>query len=109
MSFRLKTLSVEDFRSIRGPVSVSLDAPVVLIHGPNGTGKTSLLAAIEFALTGTVPSLHRMDPNCVHYLPHKDATNGRGKIRLEVAGLPGKNECEIVVDGKNGAQAPLLS
>jgi DNA repair protein SbcC/Rad50 len=109
MSFRLKTLSVEDFRSIRGPVSVSLDAPVVLIHGPNGTGKTSLLSAIEFALTGAVPSLQRMDPNYINYLPHKDATNGRGKIRLEVSGLPITNECEIVVDGKNVPPTPLLS
>jgi DNA repair protein SbcC/Rad50 len=109
MSFRLKTLSVEDFRSIRGPVSVSLDAPVVLIHGPNGTGKTSLLSAIEFALTGAAPSLQRMDTNYIHFLPHKDATNGRGKIRLEVSGLPATNECEIVVDGKNVPPTLLLS
>jgi DNA repair exonuclease SbcCD ATPase subunit len=50
----LKTLDVEDFRSILGPVRVSLDAPVVLIQGANGTGKTSLLSALELALTRSV-------------------------------------------------------
>ncbi|MDF3907270.1 ATP-binding protein [Paracoccus sp. AS002] len=60
---------IEDFRSIRGSQRISLDAPVVLIHGPNGTGKTSLLSAIEFALTGNVASLARFDPGHIQHLP----------------------------------------
>ena len=43
----LKSITVTNFRSIKGSVTVPLDAPVVLIHGQNGTGKTSLLSAIE--------------------------------------------------------------
>jgi exonuclease SbcC len=53
---RLKAIAIEDFRSIRGKISISLDAPVVLIHGQNGSGKTSLLSALELGLTGAVPS-----------------------------------------------------
>jgi DNA repair protein SbcC/Rad50 len=37
---RLTSVSLTDFRSIRGNVYTSLDAPVVLIHGSNGAGKT---------------------------------------------------------------------
>jgi exonuclease SbcC len=47
-----------------------LDAPVVLIHGPNGTGKTSVLSAIELALTGAVQSLDRLDERYFAYLPY---------------------------------------
>jgi DNA repair protein SbcC/Rad50 len=70
----LRSISISDFRSVRGPVTVPLDAPVVLIHGPNGVGKTSVLSAIELGLTGQVPSMARVDPDYVTYLPHRDAT-----------------------------------
>src|SRR3546814_13174503 len=81
---RLKSLYVKDFRSIDGEVNVSLDAPIVLIHGPNGSGKTSLLSAIELALTGGVPSLSRAEPDYLSFLPHKDRPFGA--VRPEVGG-----------------------
>jgi exonuclease SbcC len=59
--FLLKGLSVKNFRSIKGTINVPLDANVVLVHGENGAGKTSLLSAIELALTGKVQSLLRAD------------------------------------------------
>ena len=46
------SLVVKDFRSIRGEVVVPVNAPVVLIHGPNGTGKSSLMTALALALGG---------------------------------------------------------
>jgi exonuclease SbcC len=64
----LKELDVTNFRSIRGHVHVPLDAKVVLIHGENGAGKTSLLSAIEYGLTGNVLALHRADPEYANRL-----------------------------------------
>lgn len=87
MTARLISLVVEDFRSIRGSQRISLDAPVILIHGPNGTGKTSLLSAIEFGLTGAVASLGRFDPNYVQHLPHKLSASGACRIQIEATGL----------------------
>ncbi|MCV3205569.1 AAA family ATPase [Mesorhizobium sp. YC-39] len=87
MNARLTSLVVEDFRSIRGLQRISLDAPAVLIHGPNGTGKTSLLSAIEFAATGTVASLGRFDPNYTQYLPHKKSATGKCLVQIEATGL----------------------
>lgn len=54
---RLKTLVIRNFRSLRGEVVVPLDAQVVLVHGTNGMGKTSILSALELALTGKISHL----------------------------------------------------
>lgn len=48
----VETLVVANFRSIRGEVVLPLNASVVLIYGPNGTGKTSLMTALAIALCG---------------------------------------------------------
>jgi exonuclease SbcC len=42
----IRRLMVSDFRRIEGTRELPFDAPVVLIHGPNGTGKTSVLSAL---------------------------------------------------------------
>ena len=72
----LKELDVTNFRSIRGHVHAPLDAQVVLVHGENGAGKTSLLSAIELALTGGVQSLRRADPDYASQLMHRSAAQG---------------------------------
>lgn len=69
----LKSLDINNFRSIRGQIHVPLDAKVVLVHGENGAGKTSLLSAIELALTGKIQSLERADPGYEKQLVHWSA------------------------------------
>ena len=83
----LKTLDIKNFRSIRGHIHVPLDAQVVLIHGENGAGKTSLLSAIELALTGKVLSLQRADPDYSRQLLHRSAEDGIVAVRAEVTGV----------------------
>ncbi|MBY5487107.1 hypothetical protein E0H36_25785 [Rhizobium leguminosarum bv. viciae] len=83
MNGRITSLTVRNFRSIRGDISISLDAPTVLIHGPNGTGKTSLLSAIELGLTGAVSSLARFDPNYLTYLPHKLSPDKSAHVAIQ--------------------------
>src|ERR1700722_1464725 len=81
----LKSITVTNFRSIKGSVTIPLDAPVVLVHGQNGTGKTSILAAIELGLTSQVPSLARLDREYVSKLVHKEAKEAR--VAVTVNGL----------------------
>lgn len=103
MSERLLSVTVSEFRSIRGAITVPLDAPVVLIHGPNGVGKTSILSAIELALTGEVPSLARVDREYTAHLVHKKAS--QAKVTLATSTL---GEAELTVTGRSIAGVPLL-
>ncbi len=51
---RLKSLQVGPFRGFARQEVFDLDSPLVLIYGPNGTGKSSFCEAIEFGLLGNV-------------------------------------------------------
>ncbi|MFN8733675.1 MAG: AAA family ATPase, partial [Hyphomonadaceae bacterium] len=92
---RLQSLDITNFRSIRGSVHAPLDAKVVLIHGENGAGKTSLLSAIELALTGRVIALERADPAYAHQLLQRGAS--AGSVKLQAAGLPDRNNFETLL------------
>lgn len=70
----LRRVMISNFRRIKGSWEVPLDAPVVLIHGANGSGKTSVLSAIEFGLTGEVRTLHRRDDRYTAHLPHRGSS-----------------------------------
>lgn len=83
MMKRLKSISVRDFRTIRGEINVPLDAPVVLIHGQNGMGKTSLLSALELGLTGKIASLRGLDVDFASHLVHKEAREGHVSVSAE--------------------------
>lgn len=77
---RLKTLVIENFRSLRGKVVIPLDAQVVLVHGTNGMGKTSVLSALELGLTGRIAHLEADGNSYRSYLTTLDT--GGGSIEL---------------------------
>ena len=101
----LKELDVTNFRSICGHVHAPLDAKVVLVHGENGSGKTSLLSAIELALTGSVQSLLRADPDYARQLLHRSTDNGN--VTVKTKGADGEQLYEAFLD-KTGAH-PVTS
>ncbi|SAI65561.1 chromosome segregation protein [Bordetella ansorpii] len=81
---RLKTLVIRNFRSLRGEVVVPLDAQVVLVHGTNGMGKTSVLSALELALTGKIAHLAADGDGYRSYLTTLET--GGGSIELTTTG-----------------------
>lgn len=83
--FRLDSLRVENFRSISGEWLIPLDAQVVLVHGPNGSGKTSLLSAIELAASGEVGFLRDQETQLPNVLLNRNYPLGRVELRLRSA------------------------
>ena len=69
-------LVIKDFRSIAGTVSIPCEASIVLLHGSNGAGKTSVLSALELVLTGEIEHLARIDENYAAHLLHYGARSG---------------------------------
>jgi len=51
---RLKSLTVGPFRGFSKQEYFDLDSSLVLIYGPNGTGKSSFCEALEYGLLGNV-------------------------------------------------------
>lgn len=51
---RLASLQVGPFRGFARAERFDLNSPLVLIYGPNGTGKTSFCEALEYGLLGNV-------------------------------------------------------
>jgi DNA repair protein SbcC/Rad50 len=96
----LESLGVTDFRSIRGSLAIPLQAPITLIHGSNGAGKTSVLSALELALTGDVHSLEDVQPENLVF-------RGRNRAIVELEGHGEKHRIEI--SGGRVIGAPLLS
>lgn len=82
MYSRLQSLVIENFRSIRGEVVVPLDAQVVLIHGSNGMGKTSILSALELGLTGRIGHLAEDGDGYRQYLTNFGSDSGKIELTL---------------------------
>jgi exonuclease SbcC len=97
---RLQSLTITNFRSIRQSAPIDLDAPVVLLHGQNGAGKTTVMSAIELALNGKIAGLDVADRT---HLVHRGATTAivelstsLGPATLSTSG--GKVEGEALLD-----------
>ncbi len=49
----IKRVEIEGFRAFKDHLSIDVDDNLTIIYGPPGSGKTSVLRSIEFALFGT--------------------------------------------------------
>lgn len=76
----IRKLTIDDFRCLDGTTEFSFDAPIVLLHGTNGAGKTSILSAMELAMTGKIASMQRFNKDYFKYLP----TQGMPSATVEV-------------------------
>lgn len=105
----LRGISISDFRRLENTRNLPLDAPIVLLHGHNGAGKTSVLSALELALTGDIRSMRRHDPRYTAHLPY----HGREFATLSVSVAewlsPSRSSERMTVGGNRIEGFPALS
>jgi recombinational DNA repair ATPase RecF len=93
---RVQSLTIKEFRGIRD-FTVNFDGENFAICGPNGTGKSGVVDALEFALTGNISRLSGRGTGGIsvrEHAPHVDSRNRPDKARVILTGtIPslGKN------------------
>ncbi|MCB0994887.1 MAG: SMC family ATPase, partial [Acidimicrobiales bacterium] len=94
-------LEVQGFAAFREPVVVDLaDADLVALVGPTGSGKSSLIDAITFALYGSVPRYG--DVRLVAPVINQLSNEARVRLDFEIAGRL-HTAVRVVRRTKNGA------
>lgn len=109
---RLRSLRVEGFRGFAVPESFDLDADAVVISGANGSGKTSLLDAILWALAGGVPRLGKPEELLSRYSRSGEArvelglTTDEGAVLRIVRRYDGSTQLSLDVDDGPSVTGP---
>lgn len=83
---RVESIKIEEFRGIRD-LTLDLKGKNFAVCGPNGTGKSGVVDALEFALTGNVSRLMgegKGDISLKQHGPHVDRRNDPGKACVTV-------------------------
>ncbi|HSH30044.1 MAG TPA: AAA family ATPase [Thiohalobacter sp.] len=92
---RIKTIHIEEFRGIR-KLDLGLDGENFGICGPNGTGKSGVVDAIEFCLTGNVTRLSGQgqgELSVKGHAPHVDHREKPAKAKVKItATVPSLNK-----------------
>lgn len=81
---RVQSLEITEFRGIR-KLTLNFDGKSFAIGGPNGTGKSGVVDALEFVFTGNVSRLSgegRGDISLKEHGPHVDKRNDPDKARV---------------------------
>src|SRR6266550_1823501 len=81
---KVDRLEIHEFRGIRKLV-LELNGRNFAICGPNGTGKSGVVDALEFALTGSISRLSGKGTGEVsvkNHAPHVDSRNDPEKARV---------------------------
>lgn len=83
---RIKTIHIEEFRGIRD-LTLDLGGENFGICGPNGTGKSGVVDAIEFCLTGNVTRLSGQgqgELSVKGHAPHVDHRANPDKAKVTI-------------------------
>lgn len=84
---RIQSITIEEFRGIR-KMSLDIGMANFVVCGPNGTGKSGIVDAIEFVLTGGISRLSGEgtgELTIAKHGPHVDSRTSieRAKVRIE--------------------------
>lgn len=109
---RIENISITEFRGIRD-LTIDFKRANFAICGRNGTGKSGIVDAIEFALTGNISRLSgkgTKEISIKDHAPHVDAKNKpeTAKVTLTVL-IPSLNKVVAIERNVKQPQEPVIS
>ena len=98
---KVEKIQIEEFRGIRN-LTLEFNGKNYAICGPNGTGKSGVVDALEFALTGNISRLSGEGMGNVSvkdHAPHVDSRDNPEKARITITfKIPSLNNKEVVLE-----------
>ncbi len=98
---KVEKIQIEEFRGIRN-LTLEFNGKNYAISGPNGTGKSGVVDALEFALTGNISRLSGEGMGNVsvkEHAPHVDSRDNPEKARIILTfKVPSLNNKEVVLE-----------
>jgi DNA repair exonuclease SbcCD ATPase subunit len=109
---KLESITLKEFRGIRD-LTLNLANDNFVICGPNGTGKSGIVDAIEFALTGSISRLLGAGTGGItvkDHGPHVDSRNNpeKASVTLKVF-IPSKNKSATIHRTVKNANKPTIT
>jgi hypothetical protein len=109
---KVQRILIEEFRGIRH-LEIDLGGQNFAVAGPNGTGKSGIVDALEFGLTGSISRLTGKgsgELSVRDHGPHVDSRDKpeKAKVTLDVA-IPSLGKTARIVRTIRGARTPVIT
>eukprot|EP00108_Taenia_solium_P010754 TsM_000261600 transcript=TsM_000261600 gene=TsM_000261600 len=109
----LEEVCIQGIRSFgpENPQRIELSTPVTLILGPNGTGKTTIIECLKYAVTGDLPPGAKSGASFIHdpKLAHSIEVKAKVALRLrDVKNSPLVVARNLVATQRGTAKQPSL-
>ena len=109
---RVKKIEISDFRGIRN-LTINFDNKNFAICGRNGTGKSGVVDALEFALTGNISRLSGSGTGGISiqkHAPHVDSRNNPEKARVVLTVfIPTLNKDATIERSVKDSSCPIIT
>jgi len=107
----VKSITIKEFRGIRD-LTLDLDGKNFAVCGPNGTGKSGIVDALEFALTGSISRLSGAGTGGLsvkEHGPHVDSRNRPRDASVSISvHIPSLNKEATITRSVHDAKKPAI-
>ncbi|WGT65010.1 ATP-binding protein [Variovorax paradoxus] len=107
----VESIVIKEFRGVRS-LKLALGGKNFAICGPNGTGKSGIVDALDFALTGNISRLSGQGTGALSVREHGPHVDSRTKPKLAVVELtvniPSLNKTATITRNVHDAKKPLI-